>query len=140
MISLISVNAQRTNREVQKCRCYSICRSSFGWACLRSRRTKCGSPSKSRRYGKLDDDRKRKQFGPSQGTRHSDWPACRSSYGADLRKGNHLVYRLSTLIAATGKRLRDNDESSHPGNCCRVFAIGACSCRLSGGTLFQCFG
>jgi len=32
-----------------KCRCYSTYRSSFGWACPRSRRTKCGISSKWRR-------------------------------------------------------------------------------------------
>jgi hypothetical protein len=83
-----------------KCRCYFICRSSFGWACLRSHRTKCGYPSKSRRYGRLDGDRKRKRLEPPQSIRHSDWPVCRSPYGDDLRKGNHLVYRLPTLTTA----------------------------------------
>ena len=59
-------------------------------------------PVKVKALRGIDDDRKRKRLEPPQGTRHSDWPACRSSYGADLRKGNHLVYRLPTLTTARG--------------------------------------
>ena len=59
-------------------------------------------PSKSRRYGRLDDDRRQKRLEPPQGTRHSDWLARRSPYGDDLRKGNHVVYRLPTLTTIKG--------------------------------------
>jgi hypothetical protein len=63
-------------------------------------------PVKVNRYGRLDDDRLQLGLEPRQGTRLSDWPARRSPYGADLRKGNHLVYRLPTLTTATGNTTR----------------------------------
>ena len=50
-------------------------------------------PVKVKALRETHDDRKRKRLEPPQGTRHSNWSACRRLYGADLRKGNHLVYR-----------------------------------------------
>jgi hypothetical protein len=50
-----------------------------------------------------DDDTLQWGLEPQQGTRHPDWPACRSPHGADLRKGNHLVYRLPTLTCVYRK-------------------------------------
>ena len=82
------------NVRCKKCHCYSICRSSFRRACARSRRAKRELP---------------------QGT---DGPVCRSPYGADLWKGNHLVCRLPTLSCTA---LRGWDESSMLGMQTRVW-------------------
>jgi hypothetical protein len=55
--------------------------------------------SKSLRYPRLDNDRTRYELELPQGT---DGPVCRSPYGADLWKGNHLVCRLPTLTTPLG--------------------------------------
>jgi len=83
-----------------KCRCNSITAHHWDGPVRGRAERNAALVEVIKAYRRLGNDKTREGLERPQGT---DGPACRSRNGADLRKGNHLVCRLPTLITPLAK-------------------------------------